>query len=431
MYQHHFCVYRKDLGGHARHYLAGLLGRSPSKNLQGIEADVADSDYEGMQHFLSASPWDHRALMRQIAEETDQLLGEDSALYVDETSFVKKGNASVGVKRQYCGRLGKLENCQVAVFLAQGRGQKVSPVDYRLFLPADWAEDQARCERAKIPEENRRHQTKTELALEMIAQARERGSRHRWIGGDEVYGNNQGFTNALEDQGETYLMDIAANRQIWTSPPQAKGQENKRGRPRSHPEIEPAPLSAAEVADQHIKTQAREIEIRDTTKGKLRAKIWAARVWEWDGEKARPRWLVVREEKDGSRKYTMGNPPAETSWEQLAQMQAQRFWIERAFQDAKSGLGLAQYEVRGWSGWHHHMALVSLAQLFTLKERKLAEKSRPLLSVRDIVELLEYYLPRRERSEKEVMRRLKQRHRARRRELERHRSKTAKTNLPK
>jgi SRSO17 transposase len=152
----------------------GCSGVRAARNLQGIEEDVAESDYEGMQHFLSDSPWDQGALMAQVAAAADEELGghEDSALYVDETSFVKKGKASVGVQRQYCGRLGKLENCQVAVFLAQGRGERVAAADFRLFLPEAWAEDARRCAKAKIPEARRVHRTKTELALEMIEAAR-------------------------------------------------------------------------------------------------------------------------------------------------------------------------------------------------------------------------------------------------------------------
>lgn len=134
----------------------------------------------------------------------------DTALYLDESSFVKKGNASVGVKRQYCGRVGKLENCQVGVFLSLGAGTKVAPVDFRLFLPEEWAQDTARCAKAKVPEAHRQHLTKTELALEMVKQAKARGSTHRWIGGGEVYGNNHAFTNALEDLGDIFLMTSPA-----------------------------------------------------------------------------------------------------------------------------------------------------------------------------------------------------------------------------
>lgn len=423
MFERHFQVYRKDMSGHARHYLGGLLGRAGRKNLQGIEEDVAQSDYQGMQHFLSDSPWEHAAVMAQVAGEADRELGghADSALYVDETSFVKKGKASVGVQRQYCGRLGKLENCQVAVFLAQGQGERVAAADFRLFLPEAWVEDAKRCAKAKVPEGERRHRTKTELALEMIQAARDRGSRHAWIGGDEVYGNNDAFTSALEDMGEVFLMDVAANHRVWTSEPRAPQPAGspRRGRPFSRLEAPGGMVAVAALADEHFEKNAREMTVRATAKGPLRVRLWAARVWLHDGPKARARWLVVREEADGSRKYSLGNPPADTAWERLAFMQAQRFWIERSFQDAKSELGLADYELRGWTGWHHHVALVCLAQLFTLIERRLAKRSRPLLSVRDITELLEIYLPRRPRTEQAVLRKIARRHRARENDIHR------------
>lgn len=426
MFEKHFQIYRKDMGGHARHYLGGLLGRAGRKNLQGIGEDVEQSDYQGMQHFLSDSPWDHTEVMAQLAGEADRELGghADSALYVDETSFVKKGKASVGVQRQYCGRLGKLENCQVAVFLAQGRGERVAAADFRLFLPDAWVEDAKRCAKAKVPEGERRHRTKTELALEMIQAARERGSRHAWIGGDEVYGNNDVFTSALEDLGEVFLMDVAANHRVWTSEPRAPqplGGARRRGRPFTRPDAPGGMIAVEALANEHFEAKAREITVRATAKGPLRVRVWAARVWQHDGQCSRERWLVVREEADGSRKYSLGNPPADTSWERLAFMQAQRFWIERSFQDAKGELGLADYELRGWTGWHHHVALVCLAQLFTLIERRLAKRSRPLLSVRDITELLEIYLPRRPRTEQEVLRKIARRHRARENDIARRR----------
>jgi hypothetical protein len=126
----------------------------------------------------------------------------------------------------------------------------------------------------------------------------------------------------------------------------------------------------------------------------------------------------VRAEGDGTFKYSFSNAAAATAWERLAYMQAQRFWIERCFQDAKSELGMAHYEVRGWLGWHHHMALVCLALLFLLQERCLARLHTPLLSARDIVELLAIYLPRRPRNEREVLRQMQRRHAARQRDLE-------------
>lgn len=426
MYEKFFVVRGKALGEHARHYLSGLLGTQRRKNIERIESDVAESDYEGMQHFLSDSPWDHEAVMRQVADEAEAVLGRraDTALYVDETSFLKKGDKSVGVKRQYCGRVGKLENCQVAVFLSLGCATRVAPVDFRLFLPEDWSEDPARCTRAKIPAEKQVHRTKPQLALEMIRAARARGSTHGWIGGDEVYGNNTAFTNALDDDGEVFLMDVARNHQVWTRDPtpQPPGATRRRVRPAVRPrasQIAAGPISVAELAGEGF-AAARLVEVRDAAKGRLQVRVWAVRVWQWDGQSpaARQRWLVVRQDADGDFKYSLGNPPEETTWERLAYLQAQRFWIERGFQDAKSELGMAQYEVRGWRGWHHHMTLVCLAQIFTLKERLLAEPHTPLLSARDIVELLAYYLPRRPRTEAEVLRQLRKRHAARRRDIE-------------
>jgi SRSO17 transposase len=442
MFEHHFMVRGHDVSRHARHYLSGLLGTARRKNLERIEADVAESDYEGMQQLLSNSPWDHQAVMQQVATEADATLGgsAEAALYLDETSFVKKGEASVGVQRQYCGRLGKLENCQVGVFASLGCGTRTALVDFRLFLPEAWAKDAARCDGAKIPAAQRVHRTKCELALEMVVAARARGSRHRWVGGDEIYGNNHAFTAALEDLGEVFLMDVASNLRVWTeepapqAPPAASGQ---RGRPRTRVQPMTSATSATTIetlSSRRFPTEAREVPIRDATKGPLRARLWVCPIWLWhfDWPQARRRLLVVRQELDGSFKYSLTNAATDTAWERLAYMQAQRFWIERCFQDAKSELGMAHYELRGWRGWHHHMALVCLALLFLLRERCRAGKQLPLLSARDIVELLAIYLPRRPRDEKEVLRQMQHRHTARRRDLlNRRRRANAATELPK
>ena len=136
---------------HARHYLSGLLGTPRRNNMERIQSDVVKSDYEGIQQFVSDSPWDHTAVMRQVAAEAAVMLGgsPETALYLDESSVVKKGNASVGVQRQYCGRLGKVENCQVGVFASLGCGTRATLVDFRLFLPAAWARNSKRCAKAQ------------------------------------------------------------------------------------------------------------------------------------------------------------------------------------------------------------------------------------------------------------------------------------------
>lgn len=401
----------KDVCGHARSYLSGLVGTQRRKNIGRIGEDVAASNYQGMQQLISDSPWDDRALMEQVAQGANELLGGDvhSALYLDETSFAKKGTASVGVQRQYCGRLGKLENCQVGVFGCLGKGDRAVLVDYRLFLPEAWVKDVERCEKAKIPLGERVHRTKPQLALEIVKEARRRGLQFEWIGGDEVYGNNKDLTEGLEMLGETFLMDVASNLHVYEEDP-VEAAEEVRSR------------QVAAVAKEYFPRGSRKVTVRDTTKGTMRVRVWVKTVWQWDGKSptAKRRLLVVREEADGSFKYSLSNADAGTSWERLAMMQAQRFWIERAFQDAKSELGMAQYEVRGWRGWHHHLALVCLAMLFVVQERIAAANHTPLLSARDVVELLEYYLPRRNRTEADVLASLQARHKLRRRDLEKH-----------
>jgi SRSO17 transposase len=422
-YGRHFVVKGKDVSGHARSYLSGLVGTQRRKNIGRIGEEVEASNYQGMQQLISDSPWSDAAVMDQVAQEADGLLGghRHSALYLDESSFVKKGDASVGVQRQYCGRLGKLENCQVGVFGCLGRDERAALVDYRLFLPEAWVKDAARCAKTKIPQEQRVHRTKAELALEIVRQSRQRGVRFAWIGGDEIYGTNQALTDALEDLGEDFLMDVSSTLQLYESDPSLHrpkmGRPGRGGRvPRPEVRVQTVKQWTAEC----FAAESRRLTVRETTRGTLRACLWVKALWQWDGglAAARPRLLIVRQEEDGTFKYSLSNCVSATSWERLGYMQAQRFWIERAFQDAKSELGMAQYEVRGWRGWHHHMALVCMALLFILQERLHAAEHLPLLSTRDIVELLAFYLPRRNRREDEVLRCLHLRHQLRQRDIE-------------
>jgi SRSO17 transposase len=281
-------------------------------------------------------------------------------------------------------------------------------------------EDEVRCQRVKIPATERVHRTKAQLALAMVETARARGLGHQWVGGDEIYGNNRELTDALEDLGEIFLMDVASNLKVWDRDPRPQSPQSKgNGRPPTRaqarvPEARAQSISA--LAADSFEKEHRQVVLRETTKGPLHAQLWVRAVWLWDPRhdtSSRRRLLIVRREANGSCKYSLSNAPAQTTWERLGWMQAQRFFIERAFQDAKSELGMAQYEVRGWRGWHHHITLCCLALLFTLKERLCAAEHTPLLSVRDIVELLAFYLPRRTRDPDELLLLLNARHSAR------------------
>jgi SRSO17 transposase len=428
----HFVGQGRNSIGHARHYLSGLLGTQRRKNIETIENDVSGSDYQGMEQFISTSPWDHRALLDDVAREADKALGDkdDAGFYIDESSFLKKGHASVGVKRQWSGRAGKVENCQVGVFGCLGKAEKFALIDFRLFLPEEWTDDPARCAKAKIPEDQRNHRAKWQQALDIVKQARENGVRFGWVGVDSLYGHNNQFLNALEDDGERFMADVRKNFKVWTSRPcvEVPARSNsKRGkvpkRLRLNKEKNKARiLRVDKFVEERFEKSHREIAYRHGSKGKLCARVWVTEVWVWEGRwrgKARKRLLVARQDEAGEFKYSLTNLPSTLSWQRLAYVQNQRFWIEHAFHEAKSQLGMAQYQVRVWRGWHHHMALVALATVFMLRQKTENKESYPLLSYRDITELLDYYLPRRSRDENEVHAQIEARHRARQQDLDR------------
>jgi SRSO17 transposase len=314
-----FVVRGKDNSEHAKGCLSGLLGRQQRKNIGQIEEDVAGSNYQAMQQLITDSPWDHEAVMEKVAVKANGMLGghRHSALYVDESAFVKKGEHSVGVKRQYCGRLGKIENCQVGVYACLGRGERSAVVDFRLFVPEEWAGDEGRCKKAKIPEAERRHRTKPELALLMVKAARERGLSYEWVGGDEVYGNNLELTQALDDMGEVFVMDVARNSKVWDRDPRPLLPEQavagaRLGRPLKRTrasEEEARYLSLEALVKEGFAKDSRQITIRETTKGALKYRLWVREVWQWEpgSEQARRRLLVVRQEADGRHKYSLSN----------------------------------------------------------------------------------------------------------------------------
>jgi SRSO17 transposase len=159
--------------------------------------------------------------MAEVARQGDHCLGHpvEAGLLIDETSFLKKGDRSVGVARQYLGRLGKVDNGQVAVFGALSRKDRVLPIDVRLFLPEEWIQDPARCQRAGIPESGRQYKTKKELALEIVDQTRQQGSRFGWVGGDAAYGSGLDFLYALDERPESFLIDIHKDQHIYLTDP--------------------------------------------------------------------------------------------------------------------------------------------------------------------------------------------------------------------
>jgi SRSO17 transposase len=408
----------------AQQYLCGLM-QAEKRNMERMAEAVPDSDDQVLQNFLTHSSWDYRGVMDQVSRNANQLLGAEvgTGLYIDESGFQKKGTKSVGVARQWNGRLGKQDNCQVGVFGALGRGDRVCLVDARLYLPQEWTGDAARCDEADIPKAEQVHRTKLELAQEIIRHARSTGLRFEWIGMDGLYGQSLALLQSLHRQGETFMADIHGDRHIYLNDPRPFLPTGK------GPGRQPTKLDSRARAIEVRKWLKKQPDsawskesLRSATQDELVVEILHQRVWVWDKKSPTAQcWhLIVRREVNspGRVKYSLSNAPGSTVVAKLAQMQAQRFWIERAFQDAKSHIGMAQYQARKWQSWHRHMALVMMAMQFMLQSRLDNTDVHPFLSCYDIQILLATTLPDRRDSEEEVMRQMEIRHQKRQAAME-------------
>ena len=410
---------------HAERYLCGLMQtQSPhGKNIERMEEAVPELNYQGVQQFIADSPWDWQPAMAHAARGVDEMLGghPGSQLILDESAIGKKGNMSVGVARQHNGRLGKIDNCQVGVFAALGCGDRASLIGARLYLPQDWCQDAERCRKAGIPQEDRQFKTKSQLALELVKEQRALGVRFDWISADAGYGKEPAFLRALDDEGEKFVIDVHRTQRIWVDNPWP--QVPIPSGPGRHPTrlcAASKPVTAEAWAATQAPEEWRALALREGTKGELRVEFLHARVYLWDREEETPRlWhLIVRRTMDADGQpqdvsYTLSNAPADTSPARLVAQACGRHFIERSFQDAKGQMGLADYQVRGWRGWHHHVALVMVAMLFNLRERMMHAETVPLLSCADIVELLAHFLPKRGVTQREVLEQLSRRHRKR------------------
>jgi SRSO17 transposase len=402
----------------AQQYLCGLI-QADKRNMERMAEAVPDSDDQVLQNFLTHSSWDYRGVMDQVAGNADACVGgeQDTGLYIDESAFQKKGDKSVGVARQWNGRLGKQENSQVGVFGALGRGDRVSLIDARLYLPQEWTQDPRRCDEADVTKARQVHRTKIELALEIVRHAREIGVRFEWVGMDGGYGQSLELLEILDAQGETFLAEIHSDRHIYLNDPTPylPAQKACLGRKRVHYHSDAKAIEVLQWLKKQPESAWVKKTLRSTSKGTLQVEVLHRRVWLWDKHSPTAHcWhLIARRELNspGTLKYSLSNAPAQTSAAKLTKMQAQRFWIERAFQDAKSHVGMAQYQARQWPSWHRHMALVMMATQFMLEARLNNTKVHPLLSCYDIQILLATTLPdRRHDSHEEVMRQMQIRH---------------------
>lgn len=416
-YSSYFDVARRNVADKARCYLAGLLMKAPRKNMERMEEYVEKYDYEAQQQFLSDSPWDHRSLMDRVATDAGKLLGgPECGLLIDESGFQKKGRMSVGVARQWIGRLGKQDNGQVGVFTALSDGVGSALIDGRLYLPEEWTEDAERCDKAKVPDAERVFRTKLELALESVRNAVDLGLEFGWVGFDAFYGSAPWLLREIDDMGLVFVGDVRLSQSVYEQDPRPCFRQRKDGRS-TKPRTDEAFVPIAESFSGDLSLGWEEIEIREGTKGKLRVSACRKRVWLWDGAEDRARcwWAVCTlDESSGDTKFLLSNASEDVTLRELVRRHAVRFWVERSFQDAKTSVGMADYQARGWKAWHHHMAMVMLAMLFLLYERRVHMVEVEMLSCQDLVELLNHFLPRRDLTLDAVLANIERRHRKRR-----------------
>jgi SRSO17 transposase len=419
-YQPYFDSKTRSVYASASHYLKGLM-QAPRKNMERMEEHVVGADDQAMQYMLTEAQWDYQAVMDQVAHDASQLLGgQGNCLIIDESAFEKKGEHSAGVARQWNGRLGKVDNCQVGVFGALGNASRVTLIDARLYLPKSWCRDASRCQKAGIPGACRSFKSKLDIALDIVSHQRQQGVQFDWVGADAGYGKELSFLMKLEDRGETFVVDIHKDQHIYLEDPCPiipVNEDAKQGRKKTRYQAQTKPMRVDHWKDAQPEANWQRCKLRNSTQGELIVEILHQQVWLWDKIQAKARcWhLIIRREIDSPEqyKYTLSNAPAEITTQQLAEMQGQRYWIERAFQNGKSELGMADYQARKWLSWHHHMALVAMAMLFMLEEKTLHQEEVSLLSCGDIETLLRTFLPRRDIDQDEVIRQMEKRHRRR------------------
>lgn len=381
-------------------YLKGLLIVDTEKNMAEMERRVDSADKQQLGHFISNSPWDEESMIGELQRSVVATINpegkEDAALVIDESSMAKKGHASAGVKRQYCGSLGKVENCQVGVFLSYSTSTQTCLIARNLYLPKDWCEDSERCDEARIPLDKREFKTKAQLALELVDQVIGNQIAFSFIHMDAHYGEQPWLLNALDKKLLTYVADIAKDTQVFTEMPKIGIEEL--GNDQFAVSMEGDAYTVQDLLDKN-KIKFRKLAIRDTQRGKLLVNFAAIRVYRKPGDSPVPVecWLLVRQELDGSdTKFSLSNMPQTTEINLLAERQSRRYWVERALQDAKGLVGLDQYRVTGWRGWHHHTAMVMLAMLYLLTTKATLVGLATKLTLKDALLIIKVTIPQRQ-----------------------------------
>jgi SRSO17 transposase len=352
----------------AQHYVQGLLSDLPSKDAESI-AYLHDRERQGLQKFIGQADWDHRPLLNELARQVAAELGEpDAVLVFDPSAFAKKGTQSVGVQRQWCGRLGKIDNCQVGIYLAYVSRREHALVDVRLYLPKEWARRKRRRRKAGVPDAVR-FRTRHQLILDMLEE-RGRLLPHGWISGDDELGRCAWFREQLRSRQECYLLAVPSNtavRDLRAAEPPYSG----RGR---RPRVAFARVDRWCAALPATAWQT--LEVRDGERGPVEVQVaWTLVQARSDGRPSDVAELLVvfrERQADGSWKhdYLLSNAAWTTPLAEFARVFKAQHRVEECLKRAKGQAGMADYQVRTWEGWHHHQTLSLLATWFLTQETR-------------------------------------------------------------
>jgi SRSO17 transposase len=358
--------YRVEQRVNATLVIRGLLSGLERKTCEPIAIE-AGLPRKPVQFFVGAGKWDDKAVMAELRLHVREELAEpDGVVVIDGSAFPKKGTESCGVARQWCGRLGKVDNCQVGVFLAYAAKAGYAPLDRQLYLPEDWADDQERRAKCHVPSEVQ-FQEKWQIALALLDRSLP-GLPHGWITGDDEFGRASEFRAKLRLRRERYVLDVPCNTTVRDlerrRPPRQKVGV---GRKREVPFVR-----ADAWAARQPESRWERITVRDGEKGPLLVDAMTVRVRAKQDGRIGPeeRLVVIRSVGESRVDYALTNAGPDVALAELVRVQRQRHRIEEVFEAGNGEAGLDHYEVRSWVGWHHHMTLSLVALWFLCRERR-------------------------------------------------------------
>ena len=373
--QFYDCFHRSESRDHFYKYMAGQFSPLERKSIEPIALAVKDGNVRAMQRFISDAEWDDENIMTKYRSFINEDLGcPDAALIFDETSFVKKGQDSIGVARQYCGTIGKVDNCQVGVFAAYASENGYSMVDKRIFLPEKWFTDdyRARWKKCRLPEDTV-FQTKPQLAVDILnGISGENILPFKYILADSIYGISPDFIQAADAlPDKTYFVSVPKDTNCWLKRPMTITKTYKwGGKTRSKTILvdpDSRPLSVEELGKNINDYFWYRRKVSEGTKGPIVYEYTRRRIiLSADGLPQKTVWLLIRRTLSDEPEYSyfISNASSSTRLKKLVWLSGLRWAIEQCFEEAKTELGMDHYEVRKFKGWHHHMLTCMLAHFF-------------------------------------------------------------------